>query len=235
MARAASDALGQGRRGQTVHDQRRRRGVADTHLAQRQDFETFPSDVTRDLDATLQGERDLVGRQSGLDSRVAGPSADLAGQEFRMLRQLRIDPRVDHPQLGADRAGEGIGAGLAGQEGRDHRLGDGGGIGRHAFGRQAVIAREDGQQGLVHRRRRAPGDQPQAYRQVLDAAQGAERLGLAVDQGAQPDRMGDVDRRDGRQGHQKRSRPAIAARVGMSKACSRAVAISSRAWSTRTA
>ena len=92
-----------------------------------------------------------------------------------------------------------------------------------------MVSGEDQQQRAIERRRRTARDQAQPHGQLFDPSQGAQRLGLGVKLGAEDFGAGEVDRGNSGQVHQKVSRPAMAARAGMSNAASRAAAMSSSA------
>ena len=123
----------------------------------------------------------LGGGHRRLAQRVAGAGADAAGEEVGVVDRRAGDAGVDDAQGGADRAGEDVGGGVAGEEVQQHLPGDGLRVGGDAFVRQAVVAGEDGELAGAHPRvERALGAGDRGG-EVLDAAEGAERLGLAVD------------------------------------------------------
>ena len=126
-------------------------------------------------------------------------------------------------------AGERVDARAAGQEGRDHGEGDSGRIGRHTLGVHAVIAGEDVGFHPVDAGRFRSLHQADLDRQVLQPAERARRLGLAVHQGAQAGGERGIERREG--GRDVAHRPTILARAGMSRLASSMAATSSRAAS----
>ena len=124
-------------------------------------------------------------RSARLARRIARAVPDFGGDQMRMRRQVGCDARVDHPDLDAGRGRERIDARPSGEERRDHRGGDARRIARDAFFGQPVIAREDEQHDALDLRREIMADQPELHREILDAAERARRLRLAVDVGAQ--------------------------------------------------
>ena len=93
------------------------------------------------------------------------------------------DAGVDDAERGADRAGEDVGGGAAGEEVQEHLPGDGLGVGGDAFVGEAVVGGEDGELAGGHPRVERGLGAGDLRGERLDAAEGAERLGLAVDPG----------------------------------------------------
>ena len=224
---AQANAVVERRGRQAVQDQGGGGGVADAHLADRQKLGVAGLGEAR---AGLECLVQLGSRHGGFERGVGRSAGDIVGDQVGVLGELGGDARIDNRYVAAHGASEGVGAGLARQEGRDHGGGDVGRIGRDGGLVEPMVAGEDQQAGAIAARIWPAGDQGEAHGEVLDAAQGAGRLGLAVDQGAELGLAGAVEG-----GDHAASRPAMAASAGMSKLSARDLAMRSRAASTRAA
>ena len=176
---AAPGKVGEREAEQLVGEERRRGGVADTHFAEAQDIGRA---FFGKLPAGPQGVVALRPGHCRLNKAVAGTRPDAPLHEIGVVDRVAGNTGIDHPHGCADRFGKDAGRRTAVQKVQDHFPGDGLGIGRHAFRRDTVVRHEDGQFAGVEPGRDGSGRARQLQPDRLDLPQGAERLGLAVDQ-----------------------------------------------------
>ena len=138
---AAADAIRERQTGQAVHEERRRGGIADTHLAQNQRVAAPRGDLIDHLGSALERCPAFPRGHRGLDREVARAAADLGADEPRVRTAIAVDAGVHDPQLHALKPREHVDGGAAAQEILDHLLGDRARIGADAAVRHAVIAR----------------------------------------------------------------------------------------------
>ncbi len=185
LAGAGADAFGERRGCEAVHDQRSRSGVADAHLADRDRIRAVRNRRCGKLGAARQRRIDLSRRQRRLARGVARARSHLGGDQIRMRRQLGRDARIDHLDLDAGRGRERVDARASREERRDHRCRDARRVARHALFGEPMVGGEHQEHDALDPRREAVADQPDLHREVLDAAERAGRLRLAVDARAQ--------------------------------------------------
>ena len=98
-----------------------------------------------------------------------------------MRREIRVDACIDHLHVDITGPRQRADAGTPGQIGRDHRGRDTGRIKRNALRGDAVIGREYEHRGVFGARRQRMPDRSELNREILQPAERAERLGLAID------------------------------------------------------
>jgi hypothetical protein len=166
---------------QTVGEQRGRRGVADTHLAQADAVAAVVGERMGDAAPALERCVALRGAHGRLFDVVGRAGRDLGVDQPRALAEVVVDAGIDHGEIQPELAGEYVDRRAAGEEVLHHLPGHVLRVGGHAGTRRAVVAGEDddvrlaqfGFQGLLQQR--------DLVRERLQAAERAARLGLAVD------------------------------------------------------
>ena len=171
LSRAYPDAVAERCRREAMHDEGRRGGIADSHLAKRNDVGSVADFVDRELAAARQGLVGFVPRHRRLACGIGRAHADLGVDQRGVRRQLRGDAGIDDPDGDIGRRSKCVGAGAAGQIGGHHRRRYLGGILRHAFLRQAVVAGEYQQHGLLGAGLAGMPDHAELHGEILDFAQ----------------------------------------------------------------
>ena len=166
---------------QAVGDQRRRRRVADAHLAEADAVAAVGGERMGNLAAALQRGIALLGRHRRLFEVVRRARRDLGVDQRAALAEVVTHPGVDHGQPQPHLPAEDIDRRAAGEEVLHHLPGHVLRIGRYASLRRAVVAGEDDDVRLADLGRQRLLHQADLVRQRLELAERAERLGLVVD------------------------------------------------------
>ena len=176
---AARDALGAGARDRRG-DRARRGGVADPHLAGREEIGARVERLLREPRAGLERLQRLCARHRRAPREIGGAGCDRAGVEPGRARDRvrHAEVRDDHARLGLTR--EDVHRGAATQEGFDHLHGHDLRVRAHALGDDAVVGGEGEDVGPLDARRPA-GERGEARGDLLEPPQASGRLRQAVE------------------------------------------------------
>ena len=154
-----------------------RRGVADAHLAGREQIVPRGHELRRDVGSDIERTVGLDGRHRGSGCEVAGAGAHLPVMHAGELRHVGRDADVDDVHRGADLTGDDVDRGAPGDEVGHHLRGHLLGPGRDARSDHAVIAGEH-RHGWSRRNRRwaGAGDRGELHTERLESAQRAARF-----------------------------------------------------------
>jgi hypothetical protein len=153
---AAPDALAERHAREPVHQERRRRRVADAHLAENERIAVRRNDAFHDPATLIDRRATLELAQRGLDGEVARAAAHFRLDETRMCLAIGVYAGVHDPKIHALQSCEHVDGGAACKEVLDHLLGDGARIGAHTAVRDAVVGGEHHRDRSRYRRRQRP-------------------------------------------------------------------------------
>jgi hypothetical protein len=182
----STSALPQRNAGSQVHEQGGRGGIADAHLPEadhgrlligrelRRPLVDEPASPPHPLDELLVGHRGTV-------KKTARSPGDLGMHDRQVSGKREIDPGIDDAQPEAVLATEHVDGRAAAHEVEHHLRGHLGRIRADSGASNAVIGRTNEDRRPAHHGGEGALNLPESAGQTFEIAQGAERLGLAID------------------------------------------------------